>query len=58
MQTSPTSELHTLWIQLLWVLALTQLTLDGYSQLEKRIAKLEAYVETLASVISGLEMDQ
>ncbi len=34
---------------------MTQLTLDGFSALQKRIAELERYVETLAKVISDLE---
>jgi len=50
--------MHTLWIQLLRVLAMSQLTLDGFNQLLKRIDKLEAYVETLAEIISELERSQ
>ena len=34
---------------------MSQMTLNGFTTLQKRIDKLEAYVETLAKIISELE---
>ena len=39
-------------------LEMSQMTLSGFTTLEKRINKLEAYVETLAKIISELEMKE
>jgi len=39
-------------------LEMSQITLDGFTTLEKRIDKLEAYVETLAKIIAELEASQ
>tara|TARA_R100000951_G_scaffold46432_1_gene39776 strand:+ start:1096 stop:1209 length:114 start_codon:yes stop_codon:yes gene_type:complete len=35
-----------------------QITICGFSTLEKRINQLETYVETLASIISKLEEEE
>ena len=42
-------------IHILWVLEMTQLTLTGFTMLEKRVNELEAYVEKLAEMIALLE---